>query len=126
MRRLAAVIAVGLLLTAPAPAGLAQAQDARKVVQVTAVSYRFTPNVITVNRGDTVVLQFSNEDTAGRAHSFGAAWMVDLPVTSRGTFQTGMSNGRRFFVADVGQKFELEFVAAETGSFPFVCTVFGH
>jgi len=47
-------------------------------------------------------------------------------LASRGTFRTGVADERRFFAADAGQKFEIEFVASQAGSFPFVCGNFDH
>lgn len=106
--------------------GYVQAQGTRKVFQISMVSYRFTPNLITVNRGDTVVLQVSNDDPDRRPHSIAARWLVNMQVTARGTFRTGVADERRFFATDPGGKFELEFVASQAGSFPFVCGIFDH
>ncbi|HEV8354714.1 MAG TPA: cupredoxin domain-containing protein [bacterium] len=119
--------AISALLAAAGTGSQVHAQGTRKVISITAVSYKFTPNLITVNRGDTVVIQFSNDDTDRRfAHSFAARWLVNAQVTARGTFRTGVADERRFFAADFGQKFEIEFVADQAGSFPFVCGIFNH
>ncbi len=98
----------------------------RKVIQITAVSYKFTPALITVNQGDTVVLQFSNDDPDRRNHSIAARLFTRIEATPTGDFRTGVADERRFFAAEPGKKFELTFVASERGSFAFVCGVFDH
>jgi plastocyanin len=118
--------ALALALAVPG-ARPVRAKDTRKVISIVAVSWKFTPDLITVNRGDTVVIQLSNEDPEKRNHSFAARWLVDKPVTVRGEVaREGVDDGRRFFAVAPGQKLEFEFVASEAGSFPFVCGVFDH
>lgn len=105
----------------------AQAQNGhRKVIAVSMTSFMFTPALITVNQGDTVVLQFSNDDPARRNHSIAARLFTRIDVAARGEFRTGIDDERRFFAAEPGKKFEIEFVATERGSFPFVCAIFDH
>ena len=104
----------------------AQETGKRKVFQVSAVSYKFTPSLITVNQGDTVVIQFSNDDPDKRNHSFAARLFMRIEPTAAGEFRTGTADERRWFAAEPGKKFELTFVASERGSFPFVCGVFDH
>ncbi len=123
---LAATVLVAVIVIGASGVGQAQSRGSRKVFQMSAVSYSFIPSLITVNRGDTVVIQFSNDDTDRRAHSFAARWLVNLDVVARGTFRTGLADERRFFAADAGQKFEIEFVASQAGSFPFICGIFDH
>lgn len=89
-------------------------------------SYAFTPALITVNRGDTVVLQVSNDDAERRNHSIAARLFMQVEPKATGEFRTGVGDERRFFAAEPGKKFELEFVAAQAGTFPFVCGVFDH
>jgi plastocyanin len=104
----------------------AQQTGQRKVFQISAVSYKFTPSLITVNQGDTVVLQFSNDDQDRRNHSIAARLFMRIEATATGEFRTGTADERRWFAAEPGKKFELTFVASERGSFPFVCGVFDH
>jgi len=74
-----------------------------------------------------VVLQLSNEDPDKRNHSFAARWLVGKQVTVRGTVaREGIDDERRFFAVAPGTQVEVEFVASEPGSFPFVCGVFDH
>ncbi len=128
MRTRGMLITAVLALIVAIPAGLpVQAQGNRKVIQVTVVSYKFTPDLFTVNQGDTVVIQLSNEDPDKRNHSFAARWLVGKQVTVRGQLaREGIDDERRFFAVAPETKIELEFVASEPGSFPFVCGVFDH
>ncbi|HEY3248989.1 MAG TPA: cupredoxin domain-containing protein [bacterium] len=123
---LAAGILAAVILISAGGQLRAFAQGSRKVFQISAVSYKYTPNLISVNRGDTVVIQFSNDDPERRSHSIAARWLVNLDVAARGTFRTGVADERRFFATDAGQKFEIEFVASQAGSFPFVCGISNH
>ena len=115
------------VLILPVVTAPAQAQTGkRKVIQISAVSYKYTPSLIAVNQGDTVVLQFSNDDPDRRFHSIAMRLFTRIQVTATGDFRTGVADERRWFVADPGKKFELTFVASERGSFPFVCGVSDH
>jgi plastocyanin len=119
------LLAVLILPVVTTPAR-AQQTGKRKVFEVSAVSYKFTPSLITVNQGDTVVIQFSNDDPDKRNHSIAARLFTRIEATATGDFRTGVGDERRFFAAEPGKKFELTFVASERGSFPFVCGVFDH
>lgn len=117
-----------VLLVLTIPTGLpVRAKENRVVIQITMVSWKFTPSLFTVHRGDTVVLQLSNEDPDKRNHSFAARWLVGKQVTVRGAIaREGIDDERRFFAVAPGTQAEIEFVASEPGSFPFVCGVFDH
>lgn len=122
------ISAMALFLTVlliPPTTMLVRAQS-RKVFRISMVSYKFVPSLITVNRGDTVVLQMVNEDAEGRNHSIAARVFLQTPVVARGDFRTGVGEDRRFFAAEPGKQFELEFVATQAGTFPFVCGIFDH
>ena len=128
MRRRWIWIAIVLALMPAISTGLpVRAQGARKVIPISMVSWRFIPNLFTVNRGDTVVLQLSNDDPDKRNHSFAARWLVGKQVLVRGTVaREGVDDERRFFAVAPGEHAEIEFVASEPGSFPFVCGIFDH
>jgi len=119
------LLAVLILPVVTTPAR-AQETGKRKVFQVSMVSWKFTPSIITVNQGDTVVLQFSNDDPDKRNHNIAARLFMQIQAAATGEFRTGTAEDRRFFAAEPGKKFELTFVASERGSFPFVCGVFDH
>jgi plastocyanin len=126
MRRVALVVVVLVAAVVWRAGGPGQAQ-ARRVVEIRMRSYVFVPSLITVNQGDTVVLVLVNDDPDRRNHSFAARWLVGKPVTVRGTlFREGVDDERRFFAVAFGQQAEIEFVADQVGSFPFVCAVFDH
>lgn len=119
-------LVLAAVLAAPAPIPV-QAQGARKVIPIKVVSWSFTPSFFTVTQGDTVVLVLSNEDPDKRNHSFAARWLVGKQVTVRGAIaREGIDDERRFFAVAPGTQAEVEFVADQVGSFPFVCGVFDH
>lgn len=88
------VLAAVLVISAAAAAVPVTAQGAKKIIKISMVSYKFIPDtmtasvgdvaIITVNRGDTVIFQFSNDDPARRSHSFAARWLVNMEVQGRG------------------------------------------
>lgn len=118
------ILALVLAISTGLPA---KAQGDRKVIKISMISWKFTPDLFTVAKGDTVVLQLSNDDPDKRNHSFAARWLVDKQVAVRGQVaREGVDDGRRFFAVAPGQAAEIEFVVSEAGSFPFVCGVFDH
>lgn len=129
-------LALATVLVLTAAAVPVTAQGAKKIIKISMVSYKFIPDtmtasvgdvaIITVNRGDTVIFQFSNDDPARRNHSFAARWLVNMEAQARGQFRTGVDEERRFFAAAPGEKFELEMTFTRVGSLPFVCGVFDH
>ncbi len=120
----ALVLATVLAVPASVPV---QAKAARKVIPIKLVSWSFSPSFFSVTQGDTVVLVLSNEDPDKRNHSFAARWLVGKQVTMRGAIaREGVDDERRFFAVAPGTQAEIEFVASEPGSFPFVCGVFDH
>lgn len=128
------LVAVVVITAAAALSG--QAQGVKKTIKISMVSYKFIPDtvaasfgdspIMSINRGETVVLQFSNDDPERRNHSFAARWLVNMDVQARGQVRTGTGDERRFFAAQPGEKFELEMTFNQAGSFPFVCGVFDH
>ena len=126
-----------LVLVVTAAAALpGQAQGTKRVIKMSLVSYKFIPDtvsasfgdtpIVNINRGETVVLQVSNDDPDRRNHSIAARWLVNMDVQARGQVRTGTADERRFFAAQPGEKFELEMTFNQAGSFPFVCGVFDH
>lgn len=74
-----------------------------KVIQMTAEKYHFTPETISVNQGDRVVLEITATDTE---HGFGlAAFDIDRDLPP-------------------GQTVRIEFTADQKGEFSFKCTNF--
>ena len=85
-----------------AGAGTLYAQETR-TFQITAKKYDYTPDTITVNQGDKVVLQVTATD---RDHGFGIkAYNIDRALPK-------------------GQTVTIEFVADKKGEFIIKCTKF--
>ena len=68
--------------------------------------FRFAPDTLQVNNGDTVRIIFSNPDVVHDS--------IDLPAFNQ------------HIALIPGGEFTLEFVVDKVGSFPFVCSVPGH
>ena len=68
--------------------------------------FRFSPDTLRVNEGDTVKINFSNPDVIPH--------LIDLPAFNQ------------HIALIPGGEFTLEFVVDKAGSFPFVCSVPGH
>src|SRR2546428_12687677 len=113
MHRRWILIAAGLLLLLTVPAGLPVRAAGRKVIQITMVSWKFTPDLFTVTQGDTVVLQLSNEDPDKRNHSFAARWLVGKEAIARGQVaREGIDDERRGFASRPRTKSEMALCAS--------------
>ncbi len=123
------VLLTGLLVTA-ATLGITATVPAqtpsRKVIEVTTTSYKYEPNQIRFNEGDTVVIRLRNIDPVGRAHNFSSAYLLNIPVTVRGDATQGTNEGRKWIAVDAGKTGEFEFVAQGRGSFAILCSLFDH
>ena len=98
----------------------------RKVIEVTMTSFKYDPNQIKVQEGDSVVIRLRNVDPFGRTHNFSSAYLLNLPVTVRGDAIQGTSEGRKWIAVEAGKTGELEFVAQGRGSFAIICSLFDH
>lgn len=81
-------------------------EGALKTFEVDASNFKFAPNKISVNEGDTVKITFKN---TGGMHNFN----IDEFNAKSKTIQTGQTD-------------ELMFVASKKGSFEFYCSVGNH
>lgn len=122
LRLLGLLVIVAMLLAPTA----APAQATRKVFEVTMTSFKFEPNLIRFQEGDTVVLRLINADQFGRAHDLASAYLLDIPLTIRGDGRESVSEGRKRIFVDAGKRAEVEFVAKGRGSFAFICSLFAH
>ncbi|MDQ7841544.1 MAG: cupredoxin domain-containing protein [bacterium] len=122
LRLLGLLVIVAMLLVPTA----APAQATRKVVEITMTSFKFEPNLIRFQEGDTVVLRLINADQSGRAHDLAAAYLLDIPLTIRGDGRESVSEGRKRIFVDAGKRAEVEFVAKGRGSFAYICSLFAH
>lgn len=98
----------------------------RKVIEITMTSFKYDPNQIKVQEGDSVVIRLRNVDPFGRTHSFSSAYLLNIPVTVRGDATQGTSEGRKWIAVEAGKTGELEFVAQGRGSFAIICSLFDH
>lgn len=116
------MLVIGLLLGlgGPAPA------QTRRVIKVNLSSWKFEPNILKVNDGETVVLQLVNVDSQ-RPHNISSSYFSNLNLTVRGDAVQGTTNdGWKRVQVEPGKSAELEFVAKGRGQVSFICAVFDH
>ena len=116
-------IALALLIVAgmlAALSGTSPAQTKREI-HVAMSSYKFDPNLFSVNEGDTVVLQLDNIDKQ-RGHSFNSPYLsqVDFTVTGQGK-QGVAKDGAKYVGVEPGEKAEITVVAKGRGQYGFIC-----
>lgn len=117
---LVALATLGVTVSVPAQT------PSRKVFEITASSFKFEPNQITFNEGDTVVIQLRNADQSGRPHNIAARYLANIPLTVRGDGLQAIEEERKYVRVDAGKQAEFEFVATGRGSYAFICSVFVH
>ena len=115
---LVAGMLVGLSGTSPA--------QSKREIRIAMSSFKFDPNIFSVNEGDTVVLQLENIDKQ-RPHAFNSAYLsqVDFTVTGEGK-QDVTKDGSKYVRLEPGQKSEITFVAKGRGQYGFLCNLFTH
>ncbi len=121
------LVAAGLLVAVTlgiSTAGTAQT-PARKVFEITAVTYKFEPSVIRVNEGDTVVIRLRNIDQRW-PHDIASRYFLNIPLTVRGDGREVIEEGRKYVRVTPGKSTEFEFVATSRGSYAFICAFFTH
>ena len=120
---------VALLLVA-ITLGVAKAVPAqgvtRRVIEITATSFKFEPSEIRITEGETVIIRLKNADQMGRPHNIASRFLTDIPLTVRGDGREGVDEGRKFVQVDAGKQAEFEFTARNRGSHAFICGVFIH
>jgi plastocyanin len=115
-----AIMTLGLAAAVPAQTGK------KVVIEVKMESFKFDPNQIKFDEGDTVILRLANVDGRGRPHNLSSAWLMNIPLTVRGDGQEGTSEGRKWVRVEAGKTAEVEFVAKGRGSAAFICSLFNH
>ncbi len=113
--------AVMLGLSAAAPAQT----PARRVIEVTMSEYKYEPNQIRFNEGETVVLKLTNAGPRF-VHNLSSRFWLDITLTVRGDGRQGISEDRKWVALDAGKSAEVEFVAKGRGSFAILCSIFDH
>lgn len=109
--------------------GMAQAVPAqaptRRVIEVTMSEYKYEPNQIRFNEGDTVVLKLTNAGPR-MVHNLSSRFWLEINLTLRGDGRQGISEDRKWIALDPGKSAEVEFVAKGRGSFAILCSIFDH
>ena len=122
------VLLVGLLLavtTLGITAAVAAQTPARRIIEVTMSEYKFEPNQIRFNEGDTVVLKLTNAGPR-MVHNMSSRYWMEINLTVRGDGRQGISEDRKWIALDPGKSTEIEFVAKGRGSFAILCSIFDH
>jgi uncharacterized cupredoxin-like copper-binding protein len=112
-----------LLLVAGMLTGLSGTSPAqvKREIHLTMTSYKFDPNLFSVNEGDTVVLQLENADKE-RGHSFNSPYLSQVDFTVAGQGKQGIAkDGNKYVGVEPGQKAEITFVAKGRGQYGFLC-----
>jgi len=102
---------------------------ATRVIKVSMVSFKYDPSVITMNVGDRVTLQTTNDDKdhPGRAHSIGSQFWSTVDYTVSGDAKEGVSkDGWKYILIDDGKTAQVTFVPKSTGQVNFLCEQYNH
>ncbi len=107
-------------VSGPAPA------QTKLVIKINLSSWKFEPDIIKFNDGDTVVLQLVNVDSQ-RPHNIASAFLNTVDLTLRGDAVQGTTpDGWKHVQVEPGKTGEIEFVAKGRGQVGFICSVFDH
>lgn len=112
-------ITLGVSTSVPAQA------PTRKVMEVTLSEFKFEPNQIRFNEGDTVIIKMTNAGPRF-THNIATRYWLNIPLTVRGDARQGTSEDRKWVALDGGKSGEVEFVAQGRGSFAILCSIFDH
>ena len=120
---LALLLVAGMLV---AWSGTSPAQT-RREIRVAMSSFKFEPSILSVNEGDTVVLQIDNIDDKQRPHAVNSPYLsqVDFTVTGEGK-QDVTKDGTKYVRVEAGKKAEITFVAKGRGQYTYVCNIGSH
>jgi len=128
--RLLVVVFSGMVLLLGASLMTSAQTAPTRTIKVSMVSFRYEPSVITMNVGDRVSLQITNDDKAhpGRAHSFASPFFQSLDYTVTGEAQQGVAKGDgwKYILIDDGKTAEVTFVPQTPGQFNFLCEQYNH
>jgi len=128
--RLPAVIFLAMILLLGASLMTSAQTAPTRTIKVSMVSFKYDPSVITMNVGERVTLQITNDDKAhpGRAHSIASPFFQSLDYTVTGDAQQGVAKGDgwKYILIDDGQTAEVTFVPRAPGQFNFLCEQYNH
>lgn len=113
------VITLGMATRVPAQS------QVRRVIDVTLSEFKFEPNQISFNEGETVVIRMRNAGPRF-SHNIAARYWANIPLTVRGDGRQGIDEERKWVLVDAGKSAEVEFVAQGRGSAAFICSLFTH
>ena len=121
---IAGVVAFALLL------GLGAAAPAQpvQVIKVSMDSFKFTPDVLTFNAGQRVVVQLTNVDPKpDYAHTFASQYLSTVDYTVTGQAKQGVTkDGVKYVLVEPGKSAEISFVPAGRGQWTFYCSSYNH
>lgn len=110
--------------------GLGAAEPAQQVqvIKVAMDSFKFTPNVLTFNDGQRVIVQLSNVDPKpDYAHSFTSEYLSMVDYTVTGKAKQGVSkDGNKYVLVEPGNTAEISFVPTGRGQWTFYCSLYNH
>jgi plastocyanin len=125
---LTSLLGVALLLGASLATTSAQTPPTR-VIKISMVSFKYDPSVLTMNVGDRVTLQITNDDKdhPGRAHSVGSPFWETVDYTVTGDAKQGVAkDGWKYILVDEGKTAQVTFVPKTQGQFNFLCEQYNH
>ncbi len=106
----------------------AQTPPAR-VIKVSMTSFKYDPGVLTMNVGDKVTLDITNDDKThpGRAHSVASPMFSAVDLTVTGDAKQGVAkDGWKYVLVDEGKEAQVSFVPKDAGQFNFLCEQYNH
>jgi plastocyanin len=124
---MASLLAAALLLGASLVTS-AQTPPTR-VIKVSMVSFKYDPSVITMNVGERVTLQITNDDKdhPGRAHSIGSQFWSTVDYTLSGDAKEGVAkDGWKYILVDQGKTAQVTFVPKSQTQVNFLCEQYNH
>ncbi|HLJ58115.1 MAG TPA: hypothetical protein VKZ50_00100 [bacterium] len=100
-----------------------------RVIKVSMVSFKYDPSVITMNVGERVTLQITNDDKdhPGRAHSIGSQFWSTVDYTVSGDAKEGIAkDGWKYILVDQGKTAQVTFVPKSQVQVNFLCEQYNH
>ena len=123
-----ASLVVGTVLAGISLATSSAQTPPTRTINVSIVSYKFDPSLITMNAGDRITIQLSNDDPDKRAHSMASAFFSTVDYTVTGNAKQGVAkDGWKYILLDAGEKAAVSFVVpANPGQVTFICEQYNH
>lgn len=118
------VLAIGVVLAA----GRISPAAPVRTFKMTMTSYKFTPDLVTVNEGDRVIIQLEDIDPKpDQGHALASPYFSTVDLAVRGQAKIGTTrDGWRMVQVDPRGKAEVEFTAKGRGQWQFICPYSNH